>query len=56
MTCSMCGDPRHDDKDCDVKITVACPVCGSGTYMHHSGVRACINAFCSRIDETVEVF
>lgn len=51
--CSMCGDPRHEDKDCDVKITIKCPVCGSGTYIHSSGVRACVNAFCSWVGNVI---
>lgn len=55
MTCTMCGDLSHKDKDCDVIITIKCPVCGSGTYIHRSGVRACVNAFCSWVDETTEV-
>ena len=50
MSCEMCGDPRHQTKDCDIKIAIRCPVCGYGTYIHDSGVRACVNAFCSWVD------
>ena len=51
--CSMCGDPRHEAKDCDVKMAIKCPECGSGTYVHTSGVIACGNAFCSWVDSEV---
>ena len=49
--CNMCGNPNHNDKDCEVKIAVKCPICHSGTYIHHSGIRACVNAFCDWIDD-----
>ena len=49
--CDMCGDPRHESKDCVVKITIVCPRCGAGTYIHSSGVRACVNAFCTWAEE-----
>ena len=49
--CNMCGNIEHDDKDCEIKISIKCPVCNSGTYIHHSGIRACVNAFCSWIEE-----
>lgn len=48
--CSLCGDPRHENKDCNVRVTIECPRCGSGTYIHGSGVRACVNAFCSWVE------
>ena len=48
--CDMCGDPRHTSKDCSIKVTIKCPVCGQGTYIHSSGVRVCVNAFCSWIE------
>ena len=48
--CTLCGDPRHTNKECDVKITIACPIFSSGTYIHSSGIRACVNAFCSWTD------
>ena len=50
--CQMCGDVRHDTKNCHVKVSVVCPVCGQGTYIHASGVRACVNPFCSWIGES----
>lgn len=51
MVCEMCGDPTHNTKDCHVKVSVICPACGSGTYIHASGVRACVNAGCSWIGD-----
>ena len=52
MICEMCGDPGHKTKDCKIKITIRCPVCGYGTYIHDSGVRACVNSFCSWVEES----
>lgn len=49
--CAMCGDPKHTTDRCTVKVSIECPNCGSGTYVHSSGVRACVNAFCSWVNE-----
>lgn len=51
MFCELCGDVRHETKDCNVKVAIACPRCGHGTYIHASGVRACTNAFCDWAEE-----
>lgn len=45
--CEMCGDPRHLTSECVEKVVIECPECHSGTYIHSSGDRACVNAFCS---------
>lgn len=49
--CNMCGVLSHATEDCDVKMAIKCPMCGSGTYIHCSGLRVCSNASCSWIDE-----
>ena len=51
MVCEMCGDIRHKTEDCNVKATIVCPKCGSGTYIHASGLRCCVNAFCDWIGD-----
>jgi hypothetical protein len=49
--CEMCGDPNHKARDCTVKVSIRCPVCGSGTYVRSSGKLCCVNAFCDWVDE-----
>ena len=49
--CEMCGNIEHSDRDCEVKISIKCPACGAGTYVHHSGKRCCVNAFCNWVEE-----
>ena len=49
--CNMCGNIEHDDKECEIKIAIRYPVCKSGTYIHYSGIRACVNPFCDWAEE-----
>jgi len=50
--CSHCGNPFHPSERCDsVLLSPRCPQCGAGTYVHRSGVLACVNSGCDWSEE-----